>query len=179
MISVLSFVFLYWSSIFQNPDLKWNIVQQYIKTRMRLLSSVDEHVSHTNSSLTELFGAIGTTILFLSNVYQSSDSKRVWMICHIVRMDASFLQCDISSGSSDEQPIWRICCAVHIWATSLQCEWANVWLVSWKIWWTWHKRCKCVCWPCPKYQYNYPSLVDNKWEENCRHSKILSPPSLQ
>ena len=72
---------------------------------MRLLSSVDEHVSHTNSSLTELFGAIGTTIFFLSNVYQSSDSKRVWMICHIVRMDASFLQCDISSGSSDEQPI--------------------------------------------------------------------------
>ena len=28
MISVLSFGYLYWSSIFHNPDLKWNIVQQ-------------------------------------------------------------------------------------------------------------------------------------------------------
>ena len=28
MISVLSFGYVYWSSIFHNPDLKWNIVQQ-------------------------------------------------------------------------------------------------------------------------------------------------------
>ena len=28
MISVLSFGYLYWSSIFHNPDLKWNIVKQ-------------------------------------------------------------------------------------------------------------------------------------------------------
>ena len=28
MISVLSFGYLYWSSIFHNPDLKWNIEQQ-------------------------------------------------------------------------------------------------------------------------------------------------------
>ena len=30
MISVLSFGYLYWSSIFHNPDLKWNIVKQCI-----------------------------------------------------------------------------------------------------------------------------------------------------
>ena len=39
MISVLSFGYLYWSSIFHNPDLKWNIVQQCTSETMVLIIS--------------------------------------------------------------------------------------------------------------------------------------------
>ena len=55
-----------------------------------------------------------------------------------------------ASESSDLQLEWMICCILSICVTSLQCESTYGWPVGWNIWMTWHTCCKDVSLLCPR-----------------------------